>query len=54
MKKTEQSILCPTNPYAATKAGAELIVQSTFNHLIFQLLLLEVIMAMVQINIMKN
>lgn len=27
-KKTEQSILCPTNPYAATKAGAELIVQS--------------------------
>jgi dTDP-glucose 4,6-dehydratase len=27
-KKTEKSILCPTNPYAATKAGAELIVQS--------------------------
>ena len=27
-KKTEQSILCPTNPYAATKAGAELIAQS--------------------------
>jgi dTDP-glucose 4,6-dehydratase len=27
-KKTEQSILCPTNPYAATKASAELIVQS--------------------------
>ena len=26
--KTEQSILCPTNPYAATKAGAELISQS--------------------------
>lgn len=26
--KTEKSILCPTNPYAATKAGAELIVQS--------------------------
>lgn len=26
--KTEHSILCPTNPYAATKAGAELIVQS--------------------------
>ena len=23
--KTEHSILCPTNPYAATKAGAELI-----------------------------
>ena len=27
-QKTEQSILCPTNPYAATKAGAELIAQS--------------------------
>ena len=26
--KTEQSILCPTNPYAASKAGAELIAQS--------------------------
>jgi dTDP-glucose 4,6-dehydratase len=26
--KTESSILCPTNPYAATKAGAELIAQS--------------------------
>jgi UDP-glucose 4,6-dehydratase len=30
-KKTEQSILCPTNPYAATKAGAELIAQSYFH-----------------------
>ncbi|MDP7419275.1 MAG: GDP-mannose 4,6-dehydratase, partial [Gammaproteobacteria bacterium] len=29
--KTESSILCPTNPYAATKAGAELIAQS-YNH----------------------
>ena len=29
--KTEQSILCPTNPYAATKAGAELLAQS-YNH----------------------
>ncbi len=28
--KNEQSILCPTNPYAATKAGAELIVQSYY------------------------
>lgn len=28
LHKTEQSILCPTNPYAATKAGAELIAQS--------------------------
>ena len=26
--KTEHSILCPTNPYAATKAGADLIAQS--------------------------
>ena len=30
-KKTEHSVLCPTNPYAATKAGAELIAQS-YNH----------------------
>jgi len=29
--KTEHSILCPTNPYAATKAGAELLAQS-YNH----------------------
>ena len=28
LHKTEQSILCPTNPYAATKAGAELMAQS--------------------------
>ena len=28
MHKTEHSILCPTNPYAATKAAAELIAQS--------------------------
>jgi dTDP-D-glucose 4,6-dehydratase len=27
-KKTEESLLYPTNPYAATKAGAELIVTS--------------------------
>ena len=26
--KTEHSVLCPTNPYAATKAGAELLAQS--------------------------
>ena len=26
--KTEQSLLCPTNPYAATKVGAEALVQS--------------------------
>ena len=29
--KTEHSILCPTNPYAASKAAAELIAQS-YNH----------------------
>jgi dTDP-glucose 4,6-dehydratase len=27
-QKTEQSILCPTNPYAASKAGAELMAQA--------------------------
>lgn len=27
-QKTEQSLLCPTNPYAATKAAAELIARS--------------------------
>jgi len=29
--KTENSILCPTNPYAATKAAAEMLAQS-YNH----------------------
>jgi dTDP-glucose 4,6-dehydratase len=29
--KTEHSILCPTNPYAATKAGAELLAQSYYH-----------------------
>ena len=29
--KTEHSVLCPTNPYAATKAAAELLAQS-YNH----------------------
>ena len=28
--KTEKSILCPTNPYSATKASAELIAQSYY------------------------
>jgi UDP-glucose 4,6-dehydratase len=28
IKKDETSILCPTNPYSATKAGAELLTQS--------------------------
>ena len=27
-KKTEQSVLCPTNPYAASKAAAEMLVNS--------------------------
>lgn len=30
-KKTEESIMCPTNPYAATKAAAELIAQSYYH-----------------------
>ena len=29
--KTEQTVLCPTNPYAATKAGEELLAQA-YNH----------------------
>lgn len=29
--KTEHSILCPTNPYAATKAAAELIAQAYYH-----------------------
>ena len=29
--KTEHSVLCPTNPYAASKAAAEMLVQS-YNH----------------------
>lgn len=30
-KKTEHTMLCPTNPYAATKAGAELIAQTYYH-----------------------
>jgi dTDP-glucose 4,6-dehydratase len=30
-KKNENSVLCPTNPYAATKAAAELIVKSYYH-----------------------
>ena len=30
-KKNEESILCPTNPYAATKAAAELIARSYYH-----------------------
>lgn len=29
-KRTDQSLLCPMNPYAATKASAEMLVQSYF------------------------
>ena len=38
-KKTEESILCPTNPYAATKAGAELIVQSYYHSFKFPIII---------------
>ena len=38
-KKTEQSILCPTNPYAATKAGAELIAQSYYHSFGFPIII---------------
>jgi dTDP-glucose 4,6-dehydratase len=31
VQKNEQSVLCPTNPYAATKAAAELIAQSYYH-----------------------
>jgi len=30
-EKTENSILCPTNPYAATKGAAEMLVQSYYH-----------------------
>jgi dTDP-D-glucose 4,6-dehydratase len=43
LPKTEHSILCPTNPYAATKASAELLAQSR-----------GAIMSMVRINIPKR
>jgi len=38
-KKTEQSILCPTNPYAATKAGAELIAQAYYHSFKFPVII---------------
>jgi dTDP-glucose 4,6-dehydratase len=38
-KKTEQSILCPTNPYAATKAGSELIAQSYYHSFKFPVII---------------
>jgi dTDP-glucose 4,6-dehydratase/UDP-glucose 4,6-dehydratase len=38
-QKTEYSILCPTNPYAATKAGAELIAQSYYHSFKFPIII---------------
>lgn len=38
-KKTEHSLLCPTNPYAATKAGAELIAQSYYHSYKFPIII---------------
>ena len=38
-KKLETSILCPTNPYAATKAGAELIAQSYYHSFKFPIII---------------
>lgn len=35
----EQNIFCPTNPYAATKAGAELIVQSYYHSFKFPVII---------------
>ncbi len=37
--KTEHSILCPTNPYAASKAGAELIAQSYYHSFNFPIII---------------
>lgn len=38
-KKTEESVLCPTNPYAASKAGAELIAQSYYHSFGFPIII---------------
>tara|TARA_B110000285_G_scaffold67151_1_gene77082 strand:- start:475 stop:1482 length:1008 start_codon:yes stop_codon:yes gene_type:complete len=38
-KKNEQSILCPTNPYAATKAAAEMLVQSYYHSFDFPVII---------------
>ena len=37
--KKETSVLCPTNPYAATKAGAELIAQSYYHSFKFPVII---------------
>lgn len=39
LKKTEHSILCPTNPYAATKAAAELLAQSYYHSYKFPIII---------------
>jgi dTDP-D-glucose 4,6-dehydratase len=39
LHKTEHSILCPTNPYAASKAGAELIAQSYYHSFQFPVII---------------
>ena len=38
-KKNEQSILCPTNPYAATKAAAEMLAQSYYHSFKFPVII---------------
>ena len=38
-RQTEQNIFCPTNPYAATKAGAELMVQSYYHSFNFPVII---------------
>tara|TARA_R110001592_G_scaffold18816_3_gene77635 strand:- start:892 stop:2706 length:1815 start_codon:yes stop_codon:yes gene_type:complete len=38
-EKKETSVLCPTNPYAATKAGAELIAQSYYHSFNFPVII---------------
>lgn len=39
-KKTENSLLCPTNPYSATKAAAEFIIMSYFYSYKFPIIIL--------------
>ena len=38
-RKTEGTLLCPTNPYAATKAGAEMIVMSYYHSFNFPIII---------------
>jgi UDP-glucose 4,6-dehydratase len=40
VKKDENSILCPTNPYAATKAAAEMICNSYYRSFSFPLIII--------------